>query len=125
MRTPHRTLVEAVVLALALVAPAFAAAATGLDVEVAIEPAPQHETAYRCTATLRDQATGETLAAPTVLFRRGEDATVSAELEGGQGIRLTVGVAASGDAATYRAELLDRGKVVSSQRATVTFRRAG
>ena len=70
---------------------------------------------------IRDLASGDVLSAPTIVFERGEGAEVVSQLPDDSLVRFEVNVAESGTRATYRAERVIDGTVVSAQSATVEF----
>jgi hypothetical protein len=90
--------------------------------DLVIEPSTQHENAYECAATLVDTRTGETLAAPRVLFPSGEDAQIRSGVAlGDEKADVHIVVQANADArtASVRVELTRDSSSTTVQRLRV------
>lgn len=102
---------------LALAAPAVGEGDPGLAVALEVRPAEPAGT-YVVSLDVRRAADGAVLAAPLLKLNAGEPARVTASLDEGGELRLTVLVAGEREV-RYGVELLRSGKPVSSQSGTV------
>lgn len=77
---------------------------------------------YRCSAVVVDLETDQVVAAPTITFRRGEDATVQSGAPGGLMIEATVAVNDDESRALYSTVIRRAGETVHSQSFAVELR---
>jgi hypothetical protein len=96
-----------------------APAAYGVEVDLA--PLADHPDGYRCHVAIRDLATNEVLAAPQLVFPKGQDAATQTTIPGTDRLAsLTVEVADDGTL-TYELEVRSGEEVVSHHKATVAL----
>lgn len=70
---------------------------------------------YSCDAVVREQASGNILAAPRLIARKGEEAVAETVLSSGSIVQLKVALDAAGKQAKATAALLEGEKVLRSQ----------
>lgn len=116
-RTSHRAFVNLALLTILVLAiPALGASPDSpYSLEIAVEPYKNLEGGYQCKVVIREGATDEILAAPTLQFLRGDLATTETTLETGERVTLEVTVEKGEPKLSYRMEVRSPSQLLLSR----------
>jgi hypothetical protein len=89
--------------------------------KISVEPAPKPHGGYLAKVEIADAASGEVLFAPTVSFRKGTPARMSARDKSGETLAFEITVSEAGDQARYALDRVHEGETRRIEEVTISL----